>query len=90
MLGAKVRESYCRQEFAYLVFVLEVQILYLEPFLAAQSVEILEREHADVRCIVPFVGEFLGNRHATVQHEASAGGPVTEIRERHDDAPCHA
>ena len=90
MFGAKVRKPDSGQELAYLVFVLEVQVFDLEPFLVAQRIEVLERKHTDVWRIVPFVGEFLRNRHATVEHEASAGRPMAEIRECHDDLLCHA
>ena len=85
MFGAKVRQPNGGQELAYLVFILEVHVFDLEAFLMAQGVEVLDREQADVRRIVPFVGEFLRNRHAAVKHQASASRPVTEIRECHDD-----
>ena len=69
---------------------LEVDVLYLEPFLLAERVEVLYRQKADVRRVVPFVRQFLGLGHATVEHEASAGGPVPEIRERDDGLFCDA
>ena len=72
------------------MFILEVQVFNLEPFLVAQRIEVLHRQKADVRRIVPFVGEFFGNWHAAVEHQASAGRPVPKIRERHDDLLCHA
>ena len=56
MFGAKVRQPNGGQELAYLVFILEVQIFNLEPFLVAQRIEVLERKHADVWRVVPFVG----------------------------------
>ena len=86
----KVRKTDGRQELANLVMALEVHVFDLEAFLMAQGVEVLDREQADVRRIVPFVGEFLRNRHAAVKHQASASRPVTEIRECHDDLLCDA
>lgn len=73
MFGAEVGEPNGGQDLANLVVVLEVQILDFEAFLVAQRVEILDREQADVWRVVPFVGEFFGNRHAAMQHQASAG-----------------
>ena len=61
----------------------------LQAFLFAKSIEIFEREHTDVRRVIPFVRQFLGLRHATAQHQASASCPVTEIREGHDGALGH-
>ena len=68
MFGAEVRKSDGRQNLAYFVVILEMHVFNLESFLVAQRVEILDREQADVWRVVPFVGEFFGNRHATVQH----------------------
>ena len=86
----EVREANCGQELAYLVVALEVQIFNLESFLAAQRVEVLEREHADVRRIVPFVGEFLRFRHTSVEHKASASCPMPKVRECDNHLLCHA
>jgi len=86
----EVREPNCGQELAYLVVALEVQIFNLESFLAAQRVEVLEREHADVRRIVPFVGEFLRFRHTSVEHEASASCPMPKVREGDNNFLSHA
>ena len=84
MFGAEVRDADGGEELAQRVVALVVDILDAEPFLVAERVEVLEREHTDVRRIVPLVGQFLGLRHATVEHEASAGSPVPEIWERDD------
>ena len=84
MFGAEVRDADGGEELAQRVVALVVDILDAEPFLVAERVEVLEREHADVRRVVPLVGQFLGLRHATVKHEASARCPVAEIRERDD------
>ena len=85
MFGAEVGEPNGGQNLAYFVVILEMHVFNLESFLVAQRVEILDREQADVRRIVPFVGEFFGNRHAAMQHQASASRPVSEIREGDDD-----
>ena len=90
MFGAEVRQPNGSQELAYLVFILEVQVFNLEPFLVAQCIEVLERQNADVRRVVPFVGEFFGNWHAAVEHQASASRPVSKIRERDNDLFRHA
>ena len=84
MFGAEVGDSNGGQELANLVVVLEVQILDFEPFLAAQSIEVLECEHANVWRVVPFVRQFLGFRHATMEHKASACCPMSEIGEGDD------
>ena len=84
MLCAEVLEPKRGENLAQRVIALEVDVLYLEPFLFAERVEVLHRQKADVRRVVPFVRQFLGLGHATVEHEASSGGPVPEIRERDD------
>ena len=80
----EVRDADGGEEFAQRVFALETDVLDAEPFLFAEGVEVLHRQEADVRRIVPLVGQFLRLGHATVEHEASAGSPVAEIRERDD------
>ena len=73
MFGAEVRDADGGEEFAQRVLALEVDVLDAEPFLFAERVEVLYRQEADVRCVVPFVRQFLGLGHATMEHEASAG-----------------
>lgn len=84
MFGAEVRDADGGEDLAQRVLALEVDVLDAEPFLFAERVEVLYRQEANVRRVVPLVGQFLGLGHATVEHEASAGSPVPEIRERDD------
>ena len=81
---AEILEAERGEELAQRVVALVVDILDAEPFLVAERVEVLEGEHADVRRVVPLVRQFLGLGHATMDHEASAGRPVSKIRERDD------
>ena len=81
MFRTEVLEPERSEDFAQRVVALEVDVLDFEPFLLAERVEVLHREHADVRRVVPLVGQFFGLGHASVYHEASAGCPMPEVGE---------
>ena len=72
VLGAKILEAEGCQQLAHAVVVLVIEGLDFEPFLVTERVEVLEREHADVRRVIPLVGQFLGYRHAAMNHKRPA------------------
>ena len=84
MFGTEVCKPQCGQHLAQGVLALEADVLDAEPFLLAEGMEVLHREETDVGRVVPLVGQFLGLGHATVDHQASAGGPVSKVGEGDD------